>query len=308
MKKVSNKILAVTLVVLFAGFVLARVFRAPGLESNLRKTLVQLDTAKVTAIHIQSAGQAASEIKLVKEGKDWSVVSNNQKSASDVSAVKSMLGVLSGLRTQRLASRKKDKWETYKVDEKGTHVAIFGGDSKIADLNVGKTGFSQGSYGNGAFTYVRLSDEDEVYAVDGAVDSYFNKSFDDWRNKSFLRLKRDDVVKLTFRYPADSGFIAEKRDSIWYVANDKAEVNKIQKYLGQLASKNISDFAKSPDLQNEPSHTLVIEGKNGTLATVDAWRNAGKWILSSSLQKGVYFSADSTKFNQLFVGKKFFIP
>ena len=307
MKKLSTKILIILLVVLVAVLVLSRIFRSPGLESNLRKTLVSVDTATVSEVRIQPASTRTSEIKLVKEGKNWMVVSDKKKSSADVSSVKGILGLLQGLPTQRLASRKKEKWETYNVGDKGTHVTVYAGSKKIADLNFGKTGFAPGGGGYGsAYTYVRLSDENEVYTVDGFLESQFNRSYQDWRNKAFLRVNRDDIAKLAFTYPADSGFVVSKKDSVWTIGREKADLTKVQNFLNQITSKNLNDFADDFVALPSAPFSLLIEGKNGMLAAVEGWKDADKWTMKSTEQNGVYFSASNALVKDFWVGRKNF--
>jgi hypothetical protein len=310
MKKLNTKTLIIILVVLGIGFALSRFFLAPGLESNLRKTLVALDTLVVTEVRIQPASNRTLEIKLVREGNNWSVTSDKQKSATDIGSVKSMLGMLGNLQTQRLASRKKEKWETYNVADKGTHVTVYEGSKKIADLNFGKTGFTQGGGGGygSAYTYVRVSDENEVYTIDGFVDSHFNRSFNDWRNKAFLRVNFNDINKLTFKYPADSGFVVTKKDSMWMVGNEKAVANKVQSFLGQVSFKNVNDFADGYVEKNSAPFTLVIEGKNGLLGSAEGWKDGDHWTMKGTAQNGIYFSASNSLVKDFWVGKKNFIP
>ncbi len=311
MKKLNVKILIAVFIGLIGVFVLSRVFHSPGLEGNLKKSLIAVDTASVTEVKIQPAKNRANEIRLVKEGKTWQVATDKQKSLTDIGSVKSMLGVLLNLKTQRMASRKKDKWETYNVGDKGTHVSVFAGSKKVADINFGKTGFTKGGGGPGgygsAFTYVRLSDENEVYTVDGFLESHFNRSFNDWRNKAFLRVKKDDITKLTFKYPADSGFVLNKRDSLWYVGNEKGDLNKVQGFLGQLAFKNMNDFAEGFVAPASAPFTFTIEGQNGVLASVEGWKTGDQWTLKSTEQNGVYFSATESVVKDLMVGKKRFL-
>jgi len=310
MKKLNTKILIIVLVVLAAVFALSRIFRSPGLEGNLRKTLVSVDTAKVTEVRIQPASNRTLEVKLIKEGKNWNVVSDKQKSVTDIGSVKSMLGQLLDLRIQRIASRKKEKWETYNVADKGTHITVYAGSKKVADMNVGKTGFVQngaGRYG-GAYTYVRLSDENEVYTVDGFLESLFNRTYNDWRNKAFLRVNRDDITKLTFKYPADSGFVVSKKDSVWFVGSEKADLSKTQNFIGQLTFKNLNDFADSFVAPGSAPFTLLVEGKNGILASVEGWRDGDKWTMKSTEQNGVYFSSSNSIIQDFWAGKKNFLP
>ena len=308
MKKLSTKILIILLAVLVALFTLSRIFRAPGLESNLRKTLVSLDTALVSEVLIQPASNRTAEIKLIKNGKNWTVVSGKRESTTDHGAVKGMLGSLQNLRTQRLASRKKDKWETYNVGDKGTHVVFYEGSKKVADLNFGKTGFTPGGGYGSAFTYVRLSDENEVYTVDGFLESQFNRSYNDWRNKAFLRVKVDDITKINFNYPADSGFVLTKKDSVWMVGSEKGDLAKVQNYLNQIASKNLNEFADGFVPERSSPFSLLIEGKNGILASVEGWKDGDQWTMKSTAQGGVYFSATNALAKELWTGRKHFIP
>jgi hypothetical protein len=189
MKKINNKILAIGLVVLVGIFVLARVFRSPKLESNVRKELVSLDVSKVTEVRIASRD---SSVQLVKENGKWSVVRDQNKFEADSAAVMRMLQTIQSIDATRMISRKKDKWAGFKVDSTGTNVSVYYGSDKEADFQVGSLGFNQNPGGNGQFgqgqgmspyTYVRLADEDEVYIVDGFLGGMLPTGPGSWRKK-----------------------------------------------------------------------------------------------------------------------------
>src|SRR5258708_775464 len=180
MKKLSNKILVITLLVLGAGFILSRLFWSPGLESNLRKDLIQLDASKITEVRIWPSSHPGEELKLVREGYRWKVSKGKRRSQSDDALVKSLLSLARQVKAQRMVSRKKEKWEELNVGEKGTHVSIYENSTKKADFQVGKTGFTSAADGSfsGGYTYLRLTDENEVYAVEGFFESGFNRAYD----------------------------------------------------------------------------------------------------------------------------------
>lgn len=300
MKKLNNKILLAILVVLVAVFVLSRMFRSPRLEANLRAELVAVDTAKVTSVRIATGGDDTKEIKLSKTGNDWVVTKGNKQYKTESSTVKSLLGALVSIEPQRMVSRKKEKWETYKVDEAGTHVSVWQNDDRLADFYVGKTGFNQSAGGyqggfNGAYTYVRLTDEEEVYTVDGFLESTFNRNADDFRDRAFLRINKNDVRKITFKYPADSGFVLAQRDSSWYIGQARADSTAVQNFLSQLSFKNLSAFADDFVASASPAASIVVDGTAGQLATIDAWKKTDEeWVLRSSLQNDVLFSSTSS--------------
>jgi hypothetical protein len=187
MKKINNKILAIGLVVLVGIFVLARVFRSPKLESNVRKELVSLQVPRITEVRITSPD---SSVQLVKENGKWSVLKDKNKYEADSATVTRMLQTIQLIEAKRMISRKKDKWAGFKVDSTGTNVSVYYDGAKEADFIVGTLGFNQSPGGNGQFgqgmspyTYVRLADEEEVYIVDGFLGGMLPAGLNDWKKK-----------------------------------------------------------------------------------------------------------------------------
>lgn len=309
MKKFSNKILIIVLVILVGVFALSRLFRSPKLESNLKKELVKLDTARVTEVRIKTAVEGAQELRLIKTGKKWKVTTESKEADAGEGTVQSMLGVVMNLRAQRMVSRKRDRWENYQVGENSTRVSIYNGSDKLADFRVGKTGFTQGQSGGGgsAFTYLRLTDEDEVYTSDGFLVTHFNRTFGDWRNQIFLKVNRDQVSKIEFTYP-DSSFVLEKRDSIWLADGSKAIETKVTQYFSKIRVNSISTFEEAFVPGGKAPFRIQVFGAAGPLLTAQAWpKNEDEWVLTSTIQEGVYFTARKSETpKDVFVGKRWF--
>lgn len=306
MKKVSNKLLISILVILAAAFVLSRFFHSPGQESNLRKGLVKLDTARISEVRILPSSHREEEIKLVREGYRWKVTLGKQEAETDAGLVKSMLGMLVSVEAQRRVSHKKEKWEEFNVGEKGTRISVFENSSKKADFLVGKTGFAPATGGGfaGGYTYFRLADENDVYAVDGFLESGFDRAFNDWRNKAFLRFRRGDVNKIFFNYPSDTGFVVEKRDSIWFIAHLGVNPSAMENYLNQISDKNLNEFAEGFVPPGQADVNIQISRNAGTAERVEGWKQDGKWILTSTLQRGIYFSSPESAAKSILIGKQ----
>lgn len=304
MKKYSNKILIIALVVLISIFALSKIFRSPRLESNVRKELIRIDTAKVTEVRIQPVKVAGKEIKLIRNGHQWKVLSESKEAIAEGGTVESMLGVLMNLQAQRMVTRKKEKWDTFEVGENSSRISVYVDGKKTVDFRVGKTGFSQGQGMTGAYTYVRLTDEDEVYSTEGFIGSHFNRTFDDWRNKTFLRVSKDEVDRIEFTYP-DSSFVLQKKDSLWYIGNQTASKSKVDRYFDKIRFKNITAFEDGFTVPGPPVLQLNIVGSSGTIATAQAWPKSGEdWVLASSFQEGVYFSGKkSGDIKDIFIGR-----
>lgn len=307
MMKINNKILFAALVVLVAAFILARLYRVPGLESNVRKGLVHLDTALVTEVRLFPAIDSG-EIRLVKNGAKWKVLKENREEEAEGGSVESMLGVLMDLNAQRMMSRKKEKWDAYEVGEKATRVMVYAGSDKMADIRIGKTGYSQGQGTDGAFTYVRLNAEEEVYSSVGMLGPHFNKNFNDWRNKLFLKVRKDDVAKISFNYP-DSGFVLEKRDSLWYVNDQVANDSKMSIYFSKIRFKTVSEFEDGFVPSGQALLTIQVTPRQGPVMEVKAWpKDDGEWVLHSSLQGDVYFKGKTAGvIKDVFVGIQSFL-
>ncbi len=312
MKKINNKILAIALLVLIGLFVVGKLFRSPQLESNLRKELVVLDTAKVTELRMMPANRKGEVVKITRQGKQWMLEKEGKKLLADETSVKSVLGLLQKIEAQRMVSRKKEKWDAYQVGESSTQVSVYYGTKLQADVRLGKSGFNQsnaGMYGGGAYTYVRLADEEEVYMVDGFLETTFSRPFNDWRNRSLMKVPRDLITKISFQYPADSSFVLEKRDSVWLVNGAPADLPKVTNYLGNIALKNLSSFADDFLATGPPDVSVVVEGAGTTLATLEGWKRETDWVLRGSEQKEVYFSSSgSTAEKDLLIGKNQLLP
>jgi Domain of unknown function (DUF4340) len=314
MKKLNNKTLIVILIALVGVFVMVRLFRAPALESNLKKELTTLDTSKVTMIKLWPGSELGKEIRFVRVAGKWSIKHDEKQYNMEPGAANNMMGYLVKLVPQKMVTRKKEKWSDYQVGDSSTRVQMLAGDESMADLRIGKLGFNQnqmqqqqfggGGGFDGAFTYVRLEGEDEVYTVDGFLEASFNRSLNAWRDKSLLRLKKTQVTKIAFNYP-DSGFVADKRDKKWWIGDRMADSTKFNVYLNQLELKNATAFADEFSPNRQPEITLNIDGATGPLATLQAWKRETDWVVASTYQPGVYFTTEGSGFfNTIFERKK----
>jgi hypothetical protein len=310
MKKINNKVLILVLVVLVGVFIASRLFRSPGLESTIRKDLVSLDSATITEIRISPANQQDQLIKLMKSGKTWTVEQKSKKYNVDINALKDILQTLCSIKPERMVSRKKEKWQTFQVGETGTYVSMYEDGDLKTSMVVGKSGFNQSNNslnGGNGYTYVRLSDEDEVYSVPGFLSSSVNRSLTDLRDKSFLKVPKDLIQGVSFKYPSDSGYVLQKRDTLWQIQGASADRSKVESYLSQFANKRLTKFADEFNASIQADAVIDIVGSGGTLCTIEGWKTGTTWTLRSSLQPGVFFSSEgSTIEKDLLVGKSYF--
>jgi hypothetical protein len=319
MKKLNNKTLIIILVVLVSIFAVVRIFRAPAQQSNMPKELVTLDTAIITKLKLLPKG-AGGDITFTRKEKQWTLSQHDKPFNMEPGTVKNLLGQLVKLVPQKMVTRKKEKWNDYQVGDSTTRVQVFANDDIVADIFIGRIGFNQnpaqmqqqqfgggGGFG-GAFTYVRLADDEAVYTVDGFLESSFNRSLDDFRDRTFIRLKKEDITKITFQYP-DSAFVLDKNNSGWWIGSQQADSLKVNNYLNGLNFKNASSFADGFSTTAPATLNITIEKMGVTLAILQAWKREQDWALQSSLQPGVYFSSEGSALLQtLFERKENLLP
>ncbi len=316
MRKINNTILIVVLLGLAGIFALSRIVRSPRLEGNLRKELVKVDTARVTEILVTPSGEG-QPVRIVLEDKKWLLRQNDKSYAMDQGSARSILATLAGLQAERMVSRKEENWADFKVDDNVVGVSVYYGSELLAEFKVGKTGFAQvkadpnnpyGGFG-GAYTYVRLADENEVYAVSGFLESTFNRTLTDWRDKAFLRIAKEQITKLSFTYRGDSSFVLEKKDTLLLAGGILADKTKVEAWLNQLSYKNLNGFA---DTFNPPASSdalLEVSGGDRAIEKVEGWKNGQEWVLRSGHQPDVLFTnSGSSVIRDLFVRSDRFTP
>lgn len=299
------------LIALFGGlivvFAAVRMFRSPRLEGNLPASLTEIDSSSVTELVITPGRDPQAEIRVVKEG-GWKLKKGEADFRLDQGAGANALRMLMTLKPDRMVSKKESKWNEFKVDSTGTRVRVMAGNSVEADLVIGRSGINQSSgqqYMGSSYTFVRLTDDTEVYAVEGYLDALFNRPLNDWRDKSFFRLKRDSVFRVSFQYPGDSSFVLEKKGK-WMVGNQLGDSLAVGTYLSGMEFRNLHSFAERTP-SGAPTVSITYEKRNGMIGKIEAWLADGLWTTKSSLQPDIYFKVDAGTFKEIFAANRKFI-
>lgn len=277
-----NKRLSILLAGLIVLYVLALAFHSAGRESNIQAKVFHIDTAGVTEVDMYPRRAGREEIKILRQGGRWQVRSGSVEASPVGGSVAAALGALVDVPARRLVSRRKDRWDDYKVgDTTGSRVVLYKGKEVVGDYFVGA--------GDDGGSYLRQNGHEEVYAVDGYLEGMIDKSFADWRDRSFLRLNKEEVVSIQFQ--GAGGLTLTKKDSSWYIGSARVATDSVNRYLGGLTGFDLTDFADGFTASGSPERSIGFEGKAGPLAIVNAWRKpGGGWVVNSSQNAESYFS------------------
>lgn len=318
--KFNNKILVIVLVVLIGLFFLLRAIYEKRSAGNFKTDLIQIDSSMVSTILLYPSAEKGAEITFTRAGKKWKVSKGEITAEADENSIANMFSELLVLRPEQLVTRNKEKWSDFGVtDSLGTRVIMKEGKKPVLDLMVGRFEYqpgpdgynrSAGNYGTG-LTYIRLYNESDVYVVKGFLAMSFNQTFNRWRNQIFLRTNKNDINLLTFEYPADSGFIAMKSDTVWVIEGMIADSSLMASYLNSLAQKSNTQFTDQFTPLLGPDYQLTINGINMAPIILKAYRRGeNEFILNSSLNPDSYFISPPTGlFGTIFKSKSdFFKP
>jgi hypothetical protein len=298
LKKISSLHLLGILAALVLIYLGMEFFGGKTRSKSFREELVEIDTANVSKILIDSKGKV---LELKKEQGAWKVgIDDGKFVRAQSSSIKNTLNSLEQIKPSRIVANNPSKWKEYQVDSAGTRVQVFEGKNTSLDLVIGRFGVQgQRSF----FTYVRLYDENEIYAADNFMGISFGSEATDYRNQQILSITTDSLTEIRFNYPGDSAFALQKADSVWIIGSQPADSTSTADYLSDLRYVNSSDFVDDVPASAlvSPTMSIMIRERNKPEITVKAFQHpVHQWIINSSLNPDSYFASQKV-FSELFV-------
>lgn len=310
MKDRTILIIAVILLALFFG---ARYYFSLRQSPDFSAPLIQIDTAAVTTLFIAPPGEE-TEIALRREDGNW-IASNGQihlKTSQDI--ITAILGAIANVRTTLIVTQKPGEWADYDVLEStGTRVRVYEGQKLLEDFIVGKT---QTTPEGLTFTHLRLTDEDEVYAINGSLKNIFKLNFNDFRSKQILNIISEvNIGEFEWQSP-DTLLQFQRTDTGWRQGEMILDSLKVEKYLRSL--RNISGNYFADDFDEVQDADLLFEvltipnNQTDEPFVISCYRDTTRqmpFIIHSSQNRDAYFSSDSTDiYQRIFKNLRILLP
>ena len=323
-RKLGNKSLLLALVLVLAVFGLARYISNKKGENTFKTAIIpSIDSARMNGMIIfpnsmmpgQRRGKVAIEslpFIFSRKGKEWYISKGNVSGLAQQRSAQYMMNQLEHITPDRLASDNPADWKEYNVnDSLGTRVVFLYDKDTALDVIVGR--FSYVPDRKQAISYIRIAGQKEVYAINGMLSMNINEDFDSWRDKKMMPGESyDEWNKLTFSYPADSGFIMKKDSgSDWTINNGKKPDSLAALHiLKDLSEQNYGSFVNNFDSSGkQPICMLTIEGKGFSPVTIKAWAadSANVYAINSSINPTSFFSGRrGGMFSKIFPAKSAF--
>lgn len=310
-KRFDNKKLLLVLTGLLAVLLLTLVVRTPKKRSTIREKLVDFDTASVGRILITPRAEEGKQFEFFREDPGWKVKQDNIVAVPRKNAIGNIFQEILGIRPQSLAAVGRAEWGNFGLtDSLATRIRFTDKKGRtLSDIMIGRFTYKPvaNPYAGGrndisGTSYVRLADEEKVYAVDGFLALAFSGGFDDWRDRTLLRCNDIEITKISFSLPADSSFVLTKTDSGWTAGNQPADSLNVREYLSSVSFLNGDNFRDGFVPAASPGYQIAIEGNNLLSITVKCYREEdGKgFVINSSQNPSLYFSADRGMFDKIF--------
>jgi hypothetical protein len=247
----------------------------------------RLSESQIKQVTVTAKG---ATVVLERSGKAWRVTAPIEDEA-DSYAAKTMAEKLTGLEFGDMVTERKDRRAEQKVDRKGgIHVVVSDGQKTVADFYLGKVA--------DGFTMLRAAGKDQIYQAVGALTHAFEREVKNWRERTIVELRQQDVRQLevtTSRVPGAGTIVLSRPDekTDWKVVRSDTEVAELDKStvsgllsgLGNLSAFDFADGAK-PDQTGlgAPTATLVAHLKGGKRTTLLIGNREGDdyWVQEKS--------------------------
>ena len=264
--------------------------------------LIALDTAKVTMLSILPLGVSDKEVWAKRESKTWIASWGNRSVKTPFNTMDGLLASLVRIESHHIVGKGPEVWAACGLEAgEGIRIRAFQDESVLEDFIIGRYELMAEEEG---YTYIRLSDDESVFAVSGDLRSKLWPGFEAFRSKNFLELDPLKVQEIRWEaMGADSVLIFHRQDTGWvfpaYASGTGAQIDSL---LHQIKGLQGTTFA---DAFDPLSNARLLEGRITFYATdwdapveVSYYRDSTEsraFIFYSTSNPDNYFSSDSAE-------------
>lgn len=286
----KNKTLWIIFAALLSLFLLSKLFNKKTVRS-FTTDIIQIDTSAVDRIVFHNP-DPNGQFEIAKKGDQWIVKNATVEAEAQINSVRSLLNNLNNIKAQRPVAKSKDKWAEYEVDEeKGKRIELFSESKSVEDLVIGRFNFNQQT--RSAKSYVRRSNDESVYVIDGFISMSINQTMDNYRDQNVFSKNGSEIAEI--KLSSETGQTSATKENYWI--NQSGEVidsTGMANYLNALSVVSGSGFYDNSNLPSTPIKELDIRQENGKNTSIKCYAGSEGFIIHSSQNPNSYFRSDST--------------
>src|SRR5262245_14377970 len=241
-----------------------------------------VESDKIDEIEVKS--ESGDRTTLRKKGTDWEIV-QPLTAASDQSAVSGITSNLSSAEIQRVIDENASDLKEFGLDSPRVEIA-FKANGQQHRLQLGQKTPA------GSDVYAKLPDSKRVFLIPSFLDSTFNRSTFDLRDKSVLKVDREKVDSLEVA-AKDRTMRFEKKNGEWQIAQPaagRAEFAAVDGLVSRVSSVQMKSIV--PDASD-----LKKYGLDKPVATVRLGSGSSQASLAvgSAAESGSVYARDLSR-------------
>ena len=271
--------------------------RAPGDEKKQEKVFAGVVSDKIERVTVKSA--AGDQTTIEKQGTAWQVTQPSAVPA-DEAEISGITSNLASVEVQRVVDDQPTDLKQYGLDPARIEVTFkFAG--KDQKLLIGQ------KTPTGADIYAKVPDKPRVFLVSSYLESTFNKSSFDLRDKTILKIDREKVDRMEIETP-DRTLKVVKQGADWRVASPvdaRADFGAVEGIIGRLNTTPMKSVAAAdaPDLKeyglDKPAATVRVTSGSAQ-AGLAIGKSAGEGVVyAKDLSRPMVFTIESALLDEL---------
>jgi hypothetical protein len=271
-----------------------------GPEKKQEKVFGDVQSDKIDQVTVKSAD--GEKTTLNKQGSGWQMT-QPAAVAADEAEISGITSNLASLEVQRVIDEQATDFKQYGLDPPKIEVSFKSGGKDRALLLGQKTP-------TGGDMYARLPDKARVFLVSSYLESTFNKSTFDLRDKTILKIDRDKIDRVDI-VTADRTLSFAKKGADWRVTSPfdaRADFSAIESILGRLNASPMKAIVKpevtdAKELQayglDKPAATVRV-GTGSAQAGLAIGKSAGDGVVyAKDLSRPLVFTVESALADEL---------
>ena len=270
--------------------------KPPADEKKQEKVFADVQSDKIEQVTVKA--ESGEQTTLQKQGTAWQVTQPAAVPA-DEAEISGIATSLASLQVQRVVDDQATDFKQYGLDPARIEVGFKAGGKDHRLLLGQKTP-------TGADIYARLPGAPRVFLVSAYLDTTFNKSTFDLRDKTILKIDRDKVDRVELQTAGRTVIIA-KQGAEWRITSPsdaRADFGAVEGIVGRLNTSPMKSIVADPKELKEygldtPVATVRV-GTGSSQAGLAIGKSAGEGaVYAKDLSRPMIFTVDAALADEL---------
>jgi hypothetical protein len=271
--------------------------REPASDKKQERVFSGVDADKVDQVTIKS--ESGDRTTLQKQSGKWQIT-QPLSAPADEGELSGITSNLASLEVQKIVDEQVGDYKQYGLDPARIDVSFKAGGQDRHLLIGQKTP-------TGTDLYARLADKSRVFLVSSYLDSTFNRTTFDLRDKTVLKIDREKVDSVEIATP-DRTLKFSKTGADWHMTSPvdaRADFGAVEGIVGRLNSVQMKALTKAEgaDLKeyelDKPAVTVRL-GSGSSQAGLLIGKSAGEGVVyAKDLSRPMVFTVESTLADEL---------